>query len=192
MTTLVGKLTDLLGPTIAAMGYQLWGVEYLPNGKNSVLRLFIDSDRGIDIDDCADVSRQVSGLLDVEDPLAGEYNLEVSSPGMARPLFVEEHYQRYCGQRVKLKLSTAIEGRRNYSGQIVQVEKGDIKLRLDGEAGIDGGRKASKKEGRSQNQAAGAAGSATSVDADKSQANFVTISLWQVSRGQLIPDFDAL
>lgn len=187
MTTLVGKLTDLIEPTIAAMGYQLWGLEYLPSGKSSVLRLFIDSDKGIDIDDCAAVSRQVSGILDVEDPIVGEYNLEVSSPGMDRPLFTEQHYQLYCGQRVKMKLSTAIKDRRNFSGEIVQVQDGDITLRLDDGVSSRSGQAKGKKGSVSHKKV----DSDAAIGADAKEASFVTIGLWQVSRGQLIAEFDA-
>lgn len=79
-------LNALLGPVVEAMGYEFWGLEYL-QGRGAVLRIFIDKDDGISVDDCAAVSHQASGVLDVEDLISGEYNLEVSSPGMERPLF---------------------------------------------------------------------------------------------------------
>lgn len=182
MTTLVGNLTDLLEPTISALGYQLWGVEYLPSSKHSTLRLFIDSDSGVDIDDCAAVSRQVSGILDVEDPIPGEYNLEVSSPGVDRPLFKEAHYQQYCGQWVKLKLSSAIEGRRNFTGRIVEVKDGGVKLLLgEGPEATSG--QLAKTAVNSQKQAVS---QTPLVDANDSEATCITIGLWQVNRGRLM------
>ena len=89
------------------MGFELWGVEYLTQGRYSVLKIFIDSENGIDVDDCASVSRQVGSLLDVEEPLRGQYTLEVSSPGMDRRLFTFEQFDLMKGFQVKLKLEQA-------------------------------------------------------------------------------------
>ena len=114
-----------------ALGYRLWGVEYLTQGRGGLLRIYIDSDAGINVDDCARVSHQVSGVLDVEDPIPGEYRLEVSSPGMDRPLFRIEHFEQFAGATVKVKLRMNYEGRRNFKGRLLGVEDEDVVLRVD-------------------------------------------------------------
>jgi ribosome maturation factor RimP len=116
------RIMRLLEPTVSAMGYELLGIEYLGQGKHSRLRLFIDSPDGIGLADCEKVSRQVSGILDVEDPVKGHYSLEVSSPGLDRPLFRTAHYAAHIGEQVKLRLRQAIGGRRNFKGRIDAVE----------------------------------------------------------------------
>ena len=116
------KVNDILAPTVSALGYELLGVEIAVRGARSLLRLYIDSAEGIGIEDCETVSRQVSGVLDVEDPLPGEYDLEVSSPGLDRPLFTIAHFKRFVGERVRIRLDHALEGRRNFSGRLDQVE----------------------------------------------------------------------
>ena len=124
------KLMAMFSPAISALGFELWGVEYLSQGKHSVLRIYIDSENGITVDDCQQVSHQVSGILDVEDPIKGQYNLEVSSPGLDRQLFFAEHYQRYIGAKVKVKLRQAVLGRRNFSAVIESV-KDDVICLVD-------------------------------------------------------------
>ena len=99
----------MLAPTVEGMGFELVGVEHAPAGRGSLLRLYIDSEAGIDIDDCSRVSHQVSGLLDVEDPIRQEYRLEVSSPGLDRPLFVREHFERFAGHKARIKLRIPID-----------------------------------------------------------------------------------
>jgi len=126
-------LADLVAPVAEALGYQLWGVEYLSHGKQSVVRIYIDSPNGIDVDDCAKVSRQVGSVFDVEDPIMGEYTLEVSSPGMDRPLFALEQYRPYVGEQVKIKLRTAFDGRRNFSGRMTAIEGDDVVVAVDDE-----------------------------------------------------------
>lgn len=141
---LLGKLEqvifELLAPSIASLGYELLGIEYLPQGKHSVLRLFVDSDDGIQLGDCEKVSRQVSGILDVEDPLKGQYSLEVSSPGMERPLFTSEQFAKFIDARVRIKLQIKHEGRKRITGLVKAVEEDvivihdsddDIELRIN-------------------------------------------------------------
>lgn len=123
------KLTQLLAPTVESMGYELVGVEYLAQGKHSTLRIFIDSPDGINLDDCSRVSHQVSGVLDVEEPIHGQYNLEISSPGLDRPLFVPEHFQRFAGHQVKLRLRRPVDGRRKLVGVIDHVEGDQIYIK---------------------------------------------------------------
>jgi len=126
------QLIDLLKPVVEALGFEFWGLEYIAQGKNSVLRVFIDSPNGIHVDDCAQVSRQISGVMDVEDPITSEYNLEVSSPGVDRPLFTLEHFSRYVGEFVDVKLRYAFEGRRKFKGKLVGIEDDeDIVVHVD-------------------------------------------------------------
>ncbi|WP_280562622.1 MULTISPECIES: ribosome maturation factor RimP [unclassified Chromohalobacter] len=126
-------LNTLIEPVVTAMGFDLWGVDYLSQGKHSRLVIYIESAEGVTVDDCASVSRQVSGVLDVEDPIAGEYRLEVSSPGMDRPLFTLDQFARFKGSHVKVKLSALFEGRRKFQGQLAGVEGDEILLQLDGQ-----------------------------------------------------------
>ena len=108
---------------VQGLGYELVGVEYLPQGRRSLLRVYIDTPGGVTVDDCERVSHQVSGVLDVEDPIRGQYVLEVSSPGLDRPLFTAEHFQRFAGSRVRLRTSPPLDGRRNFSGLIISSER---------------------------------------------------------------------
>lgn len=126
-------LEALFAPTLEAMGYELVGVEYQGGGRGGLLRLFIDSEQGITLEDCERVSHQVSGLLDVEDPIPGQYRLEVSSPGLDRPLFRLEHYARFIGQSVRLRLREPRGGRRKFEGVIDRVEGGEVVIRREDE-----------------------------------------------------------
>ncbi|MFA7554050.1 MAG: ribosome maturation factor RimP [Spongiibacteraceae bacterium] len=124
-------LADLVAPVAAALGYDLWGIEYLVHAKQSVVRIYIDGPEGVNVDDCAKLSRQVSSVFDVEDPIMGEYNLEVSSPGMDRPLFTLEQFAQYVGVHVKVRLRSPFEGRRNFSGRLTGIEDDDIIVAVD-------------------------------------------------------------
>ncbi len=126
------KIRQILNPTIEDMGYELWGCEYLAQGKHSLLRIYIDKESGIGIEDCEQVSRQVSALLDVEDPISGHYSLEVSSPGIPRPLFYDWQYQRYIGQNIQIKLLKPVKEKRKYTGMIVSVDEGILVLDVEG------------------------------------------------------------
>ncbi len=125
------QIADMLQPTVAALGYELWGVEYLAQGRHSVVRVYIDSSAGITVEDCAAVSEQVSGVLDVEDPIAGEYTLEVSSPGLDRQLFALGQYAAYVGEEVELRLRSAFEGRRKFKGTLKGIEGEDVVIQID-------------------------------------------------------------
>jgi len=125
------QISDMLQSTVAALGYDLWGVEHFVQGKHSVVRVYIDSPAGITVDDCAVVSEQVSSVLDVEDPISGEYTLEVSSPGLDRPLFKLQHFFGFVGETVEVRLRSAIEGRRKYKGILKGVEGEDIVIQID-------------------------------------------------------------
>lgn len=131
MSTRLEQLQTLLAPIIESLGYQCWGVEFISQGKHSVLRVYIDHADGIGVADCEKVSKQVSAILDVEDPIPYEYTLEVSSPGMDRPLFTLEQYQQFVGEQLKIKLRSAFEGRRNFNGILQGIEDQQIVLRVD-------------------------------------------------------------
>jgi len=125
------KLTGLLASAVEALGLELVGVEYLGQGAHSVLRVYIDSEQGITLDDCSRASHQISGVLEVEDPIRGKYNLEVSSPGLDRPLFSLAHFERFAGRGVKLRLRRPVKGQRKFKGIIDAVEDGHIQIVLD-------------------------------------------------------------
>lgn len=129
----VVKVGDLIGPTVEALGLQLWGIEHTQQGKYSVLRIFIENEDGVSIEDCEKVSRQVSAILDVEDPIAGEYTLEVSSPGLDRPLFTLEQFSQFEGSEVDVRLRTPLEGRRKFKGLISAVSDTEVSMQVDGE-----------------------------------------------------------
>ncbi|WP_438984788.1 ribosome maturation factor RimP [Aequoribacter sp.] len=131
MTKKEAELADLLRATVEAMGFALWGLEFRAQGKNSLLRIYIDREAGVQVDDCAQVSRQISGILDVEDPIAGEYSLEVSSPGIDRFLFSIEQCQQYVGEWLEVKLRVPFEGRKNFNGTLVGIEDQDVVVRID-------------------------------------------------------------
>lgn len=128
-----GQLEAIIEPAVAALGYELVGIEYLGQGRHSLLRVYIDSENGITVDDCEQASRQISAVMDVEDPIRGQYTLEVSSPGLERPLFKPEHYERFKGNLVQLRLRVPIDGRRKYVGELHGVRDGDVVVVVDGE-----------------------------------------------------------
>lgn len=121
-------LRERLASLVSAMGYEFVGCEMQSQGRHSLLRIYIDSERGITVDDCSSVSYQVSAMLDVEDPIQGQYTLEVSSPGLDRPLFEIAQYQKFVGNQVKIKLNSPINDRRNFSGILLRVQGTDIHL----------------------------------------------------------------
>jgi ribosome maturation factor RimP len=120
-------LKQLLQPVVEALNCELWGIEMQMGGKTKLLRIYIDRDElGVGIDDCERVSRQASAILDVEDVIAGEYILEVSSPGMDRPLYELDHYARYLGEEISIRLRFPYEGRRNYKGRLKAIEGDEV------------------------------------------------------------------
>ena len=128
------ELIELLEPVITALGYEMLGIEYFKQKDGSLLRLYIDSDAGITIDDCTRVNHQVIGVLDVHDPIKERYHLEISSPGLDRPLFTLKQFQRFLGQQVKIKLREKIDERRKFTGVIKAIEETAV---LVSEEGID-------------------------------------------------------
>jgi ribosome maturation factor RimP len=121
-------ITELVEPSINDLGFQLWGVEFIASGKYSILRIYIDSDNGISADDCELVSHQVSSILDVEDPITSAYTLEVSSPGLERPLFTIEQFRRFLGSEVSIRLFRPVDNKRKLTGEIKQVNEQSIVL----------------------------------------------------------------
>ena len=124
-------LIDLISPIVEALGCELWGLEYLSQGKHTLLRIYIDKDTGIGVEDCEKVSRQVSSLMDVEDPITGKYTLEVSSPGMDRPLYTLDQYQRFIGEKVSIKLNRAFEQRKKIQGILSAVEGDEVVIQVE-------------------------------------------------------------
>ena len=121
------KLKQLLQPVVEALGCQLWGLDLQAGGKTKLLRIYIDrAEDGIGIEDCEKVSRQSSAILDVEEAINGEYILEVSSPGMDRPLYELDHYQQFIGEDISLRLRFPFEGRRNFKGRLTAVDGDEI------------------------------------------------------------------
>jgi len=154
MSSVQNKLTALIGPIVESLGCDLWGLEYLTQGRQATLRIYIEKaasaggdtaesndigeeeskkDAGIGLHDCEKVSRQVSSVLDVEDPIASHYTLEVSSPGMDRPLFSLAHYQRSIGEKVAIKLGRKFEDRKNFTGIITGVENDEVIVQVEEE-----------------------------------------------------------
>jgi ribosome maturation factor RimP len=128
------QLGEILEPAIQAMGYELVGIEYRSGRQGSgLLRVYIDSEQGITVDDCQAVSYQVSGVLDVEDPIPGHYTLEVSSPGLDRLLFKRDDFEQFAGSLVKLRLDYPLEGRRKYKGRLQGLEGSNVVIEQDGE-----------------------------------------------------------
>jgi ribosome maturation factor RimP len=123
---------ELLEPVITALGYEMLGIEYFKQKDGSMLRLYIDNDAGITIDDCTRVNHQVIGVLDVHDPIKEKYLLEISSPGLNRPLFTLEQFKRYPGQEVKMRLREKLDGRRMIRGVIKAVEEKAVIVSDDG------------------------------------------------------------
>ena len=128
------ELAKLLEPTVERLGYELADLEVRIGSKGGLVRIFIDKPDGIDLEDCEKVSLAVSALLDVEDPVPGNYNLEVSSPGLDRKLTKVEHFQRFEGEIVKVQMRFPIEGRRRFRGTLVSSDDENIVVEVDGES----------------------------------------------------------
>lgn len=138
MTDKATEISVLLAPTVEAVGLELLGVEYLPAPGGAVLRLYIDvpegagEGRAVGIDDCETVSREVSAQLDIADPISGNYTLEVSSPGLDRPLFTPAQFARFAGETAKVSLKLPQDGRRRFSGRIAEVRGDTIVFEVEG------------------------------------------------------------
>jgi len=126
------ELARLLEPTVEGLGYELADLELRIGGKNGVVRIFIDRPEGVGLDDCEVVSRQVSALLDVEDPVPGHYVLEVSSPGLDRKLTKPAHFRRFVGEEVRVQMRFPVEGRRRFRGRLLSAGEKTIEIEVDG------------------------------------------------------------
>ena len=133
MATLEQKLQEMLQSAVEDLGCEFWGIECQRASRFMTVRLFIDKEGGVGVDDCADVSRQVSAILDVEDPIADKYNLEVSSPGLDRPLFTLEQFQRYVGEDIAVHLRIPVLDRRKWQGKLERIENDMLTLVVDGQ-----------------------------------------------------------
>lgn len=131
MSTLEQKMAEMITAPVEALGFELVGIEFI-RGRQSTLRIYIDSDEGITVDNCADVSHQVSAILDVEDPISVAYSLEVSSTGLDRPLFTTAHYRQFKGSDVSVVLRIAVQNRRKWQGIIKAVDGEMITVTVDG------------------------------------------------------------
>lgn len=129
------QLQQMIEPLLADLGLELVGIEYASSAAGGLVRVYIDEpEHGVGIDDCERASREISALLDVNDPIAGRYTLEVSSPGLERPLFTPAHFARFIGEQAKVTVGLPLDGRRRFQGAIVAVEGDRITLDQDGKA----------------------------------------------------------
>ena len=126
-------LSNILRPVVEGMGYIYWGLQFHDHGRRSLLRVYIDHLDGVTLDDCSSVSDQLSGVLDVEDVFRYPYTLEVSSPGIERPLFNNEHYELYIGAKIKVKSYIPLNNRKNFSGQLEAANEDSITLKIEEE-----------------------------------------------------------
>ena len=127
------RLTRLIEPALEALGYELVLLEFSTGLRSGTLRLYIDRPEGIALEDCEAVSREIAALLDVEDPIQKAYQLEVSSPGLDRPLVKPEHYQRFLGEKVRLQLLAPVSGRKRLLGTLLSIEAGQVAVEVDGQ-----------------------------------------------------------
>ena len=133
MSGIQDRLESIVEPAVSALGCELWGLEFFMQGNKSLLRVYIDKPEGVTIEDCEAVSRQVSSVLDVEDPIKVEYTLEVSSPGMDRRLYKLDQYRAYIGQTLALRLTVSFDGRKKFTGILKGIEEDEVVLVLDNE-----------------------------------------------------------
>ncbi|MEM1412731.1 MAG: ribosome maturation factor RimP [Pseudomonadota bacterium] len=127
------RLNGLLQPLVEQLGYEFVGLEYQNNPKQSVLRIYIDAEAGVGLEDCERVSRETAALLDVEDPIKGHYNLEISSPGLDRPLFTPAQYERFAGEEAQVSLFAPQDGRRKFKGKILAADDEGVLMNVDGD-----------------------------------------------------------
>jgi len=128
-------MTALFEPVIQSMGYELVGVEFQGSTQHGTLRVYIDHENGIGVEDCARISQQISAILDVEEPIPQAYDLEVSSPGLNRPLFKASDYERFSGCLAKIKMAVPVDGRKNFKGLLQGVNQSKtVQIMVDSES----------------------------------------------------------
>ncbi|MCF6300888.1 MAG: ribosome maturation factor RimP [Proteobacteria bacterium] len=121
-------LSQMIEPIVTDLGFVFWGLEYLLQKNSAMLRVYIDHENGVSVSDCAKCSREISGVLEVEDPIKVAYTLELSSPGMDRVLFNSKQYEQYIGETVKVKLAQPVDGARNIKGNIIAVNETQVTI----------------------------------------------------------------
>ncbi|WP_022952816.1 ribosome maturation factor RimP [Leucothrix mucor] len=127
------QLDQLIRSVVTGLGFQVWGYEYRPQSESALLRIFIENEGGVSIDNCTQVSRQIGAALDVDDLIPVAYILEVSSPGIDRVLFSPEQYNAYIGETVKIRTRTPVESRRNFRGTLESVSDTHVTISVDNE-----------------------------------------------------------
>lgn len=127
------QLLQMLAPLCAARDLEIWGIELLfgAGGRHKIVRIYLDAPAGVSIDQCADISRHLSLALDVDDIIPGAFTLEVSSPGLERPFFTLEQMRPYLGHEIRVRLSTSLEGRKNFKGRLLAIEDSTLALDID-------------------------------------------------------------
>jgi ribosome maturation factor RimP len=133
MNSRVSNLQRMFEPVVVSLGYEFVGCEFITFGKHRKFCIYIDKEDGVTIEDCTKVSRQISAILDVEEPISGEFRLEVSSPGFDRPLFKLAQFGPFIGERIKLRLIEPLGDRRNFVGELIKVEGNQVAIHMDGE-----------------------------------------------------------
>ena len=132
----VKTVWDIVEPFAEELGLKIWDVRFLKEGSSWYLRIFIDKDGGVSIDDCVDLTHAINGPLDEADPIEQAYFLEVSSPGVERDLVRDEHFEAYIGEKIKVKMIRPVEGKREFSGILADYSDGNITISLDDESGF--------------------------------------------------------
>ncbi len=129
----IDKLKGLVLPAIKSKDFELYYLEYVKEGGQNIFRVYIDSENGVTLDNCVSVSRAISDILDIEDPISDEYNLEVSSPGVFRDLYTEAHYNKYIDYDVAVKLSSLLNGKKKYEGILRAFDEANMVVEVDKE-----------------------------------------------------------
>ena len=131
MANIEQKVTDLLKEKINTLGYDLYDVEYVKEGKDYFLRIYIDNEKGIDLNDCEKVSNEINDMLDMSDIVKDQYFLEVSSPGIERILRKDEHLKANIGKTVEIKLFKAIDKQKQYVGELIEFNDEIINIKIE-------------------------------------------------------------
>lgn len=133
----VALVWEIAEPIAKELGLELWDVRFQKEGANWFLRIFIDKEGGINIDDCVNMSHAIDGPLDELDPIEQSYSLQVSSPGIERELIRDFHFERFLGERVMVRFIHAYEGKRDYNGTLIDYDNGDVTVELDDGVGLN-------------------------------------------------------
>ena len=132
----VERVEEIIKPIADEMGYDLWDVRFAKEGADWYLRIFIDKDGGVDINDCVDFTHAITKPLDDADPISQSYMLEVSSPGVERELVKDEHFEKYIGSPVMMRTIRAVDGVRDFSGILVEYKDREITVKLADESTV--------------------------------------------------------